>query len=83
MKERLQRIKEFVDKYGKVSFHELEIAFSDVSVTHDDAGCPELLLAGGAKAALRELAGTNARTLLSISDQGDYSAAVVIIEKQD
>ena len=60
-----------------------DIAFSDVSVTHDDAGCPELLLAGGAKAALRELAGTNARTLLSISDQGDYSAAVVIIEKQD
>ena len=31
MKERLQRIKEFVDKYGKVSFHELETAFSDVS----------------------------------------------------
>lgn len=31
MKERLQRIKEFVDKYGKVSFHELEKAFDDVS----------------------------------------------------
>lgn len=31
MKERLQRIKEFVDKYGKVSFHELELAFADVS----------------------------------------------------
>ncbi len=31
MKERLGRIKEFVDKYGKVSFHELETAFPDVS----------------------------------------------------
>ena len=31
MKERLQQIKEFVDKYGKVSFHELESVFSDVS----------------------------------------------------
>ena len=32
-----------------------EIGFSDVSVTHDDAGRPELLLAGGAKAKLKEL----------------------------
>lgn len=31
MKERLQRIKEFIDRYGKVDFHELEEAFSDVS----------------------------------------------------
>ena len=31
MKERLQRLKEFVDKYGKVSFHELEEAFPEVS----------------------------------------------------
>ena len=31
MKERLQEIKEFIDKKGKVSFHELEIAFPGVS----------------------------------------------------
>ncbi len=31
MKERLQEIKEFVDKYGKVTFKELEIAFPEVS----------------------------------------------------
>ena len=60
-----------------------DIAFSDVSVTHDDAGHPELLLAGGAKATLKELAGAGAKLHLSISDQGEYSAAVVIIEKQD
>ncbi len=31
MKERLQKIKEFIDRYGKVEFHELEEAFPDVS----------------------------------------------------
>ena len=31
MKERLQRIKEFIDRYGKVDFHELEEEFADVS----------------------------------------------------
>ena len=30
-----------------------DIAFSDVSLIHNDAGCPELLLAGGAKSALK------------------------------
>ena len=60
-----------------------EIAFSDVSIVHNDAGSPELLLAGGAMVALKELAGTNATIHISITDQGDYSAAVVIIEKQD
>lgn len=58
-----------------------DIAFSDVSVTHNDAGCPELLLAGGAKAALKELAGPSGRIHVSITDQTDYSAAVVVIER--
>lgn len=57
------------------------ISFSDVSVTHNDAGRPELILAGGAKALLKELTGGNAAVHLSITDQGDYSAAVVVIEK--
>ncbi len=57
------------------------ISFSDISVAHNEAGCPELVIAGGAKAALKELAGPDARILLSITDQDDYSAAVVIIEK--
>lgn len=59
-----------------------DIAFSDVSVIHNDAGRPELLIAGGARAVLKELAGANANVMLSITDQDDYSAAVVIIEKQ-
>lgn len=58
-----------------------DIAFSDVSVVHNDAGRPELLLAGGAKAALKELAGGNAGVHLSITDQDDFSAAVVVIEQ--
>ncbi len=31
MKERLQTLKEFIDRYGKVSFHEVEDAFPEVS----------------------------------------------------
>lgn len=58
-----------------------EIAFPDVSVTHNDAGQPELLLNGGAKARLKELAGGAAKVHLSITDQADYSAAMVVIEK--
>ena len=59
-----------------------DISFSDISVTHDDNGQPELLIAGGAKTVLKEKAGPNANVLLSLTDQDDYSAAVVIIEKQ-
>ena len=59
-----------------------ELAFSDISVSHDENGRPELVIAGGAKNALKELAGANARVLLSITDQADYSAAIVVIEKQ-
>lgn len=59
-----------------------DIAFSDVSVVHNEMGQPELLLTGGAKSKLKELAGTDAKLHLSISDQDNYSAAIVIIEKQ-
>ena len=58
-----------------------DISFSDISVVHDDNGHPELLIACGAKTSLKELAGSDARVLLSITDQDNYSAAVVIIEK--
>jgi holo-[acyl-carrier protein] synthase len=58
-----------------------EINFSDISVNHDEAGKPELLISGGAKAKLKEVAGVDAKIFVSITDQGDYSAAVVIIEK--
>ncbi len=57
------------------------ISFSDVSVVHNDAGRPELLIAGGARAALKELGGGDAKIHLSITDQDDYSAAIVVIEK--
>lgn len=58
-----------------------DITFSDVSVVHNDAGKPELLIAGGARTALKELAGSDAVVHLSITDQDDYSAAIVVIEK--
>ncbi|MBQ2005488.1 MAG: holo-ACP synthase [Alphaproteobacteria bacterium] len=58
-----------------------DIAFADVSVVHNDAGRPELLISGGARAALKEIAGTDARVHLSITDQGDYCAAMVVIEQ--
>ena len=58
------------------------ISFSDVSVVHDDAGRPELLLNGGAKAVLKDLAdGHTLQIHLSITDQSDYSAAMVVIER--
>jgi holo-[acyl-carrier protein] synthase len=56
-----------------------EIQFSDVSVIHDDNGRPEVLVVGGAKAALKNLC-SDTKIHVSISDQGDYSSAVVIIE---
>ncbi|MBR4891994.1 MAG: holo-ACP synthase [Alphaproteobacteria bacterium] len=57
-----------------------DIAFSDVSVVHNDNGRPELLISGGAKTALKELAGNDVNIHLSITDQGDYCAAMVVIE---
>lgn len=60
-----------------------DIAFSDVSIEHNDAGCPGLLIAGGAKAKLKDLYEGEVRLHLSITDQGDYSAAIVIIESVD
>jgi holo-[acyl-carrier protein] synthase len=56
-----------------------DIQFSDVSVVHDDNGRPEILLAGGARAALKAL-NPDARVFVSITDQGDYSAAAAVIE---
>ncbi len=57
-----------------------DINFSDVSVTHNEAGRPEFLIVGGAKTALKDKVGANAKVFLSITDQGDYSAAVAVIE---
>ena len=59
-----------------------DISFSDVSVVHNDAGQPELLIAGGAKAALKELVDGNVRVHLSIADQSDYCAAMVVVERE-
>lgn len=56
--------------------------FSDISVVHNEAGRPELVITGGAKAALK--ARTQAEKIhLSITDQGDYSAAMVVIETNE
>ena len=60
-----------------------DIAFSDVSVVHNDSGRPELLITGGAKSALKELAGTTDVNIhLSITDQDDYCAAMVVVESK-
>ncbi|MDR2685532.1 MAG: holo-ACP synthase [Rickettsiales bacterium] len=56
------------------------IAFTDVSVLHDDAGKPELLVAGEARKCLLAL-DKDAKTFLSLADDGDYAIANVIIEK--
>ena len=58
-----------------------DIAFLDISVVHDDNGRPELLISGGARAVLKEIACTGATVHLSITDQDAYSAAMVVIEK--
>lgn len=57
-----------------------DITFSDVSVNHNDARRPELQITGGAKAVLKDVAGENANVHLSLTDQGEYCAAMVIIE---
>ena len=57
-----------------------DIAFSDVSVVHNDNGRPELLISGGAKSALKALAGGDVNIHLSITDQSDYCAAMIVIE---
>lgn len=57
-----------------------DISFSDVSVVHNEAGRPELLIVGGARVALKELAGDDARVHLSVTDQDDYCAAMVVVE---
>ena len=59
-----------------------DIAFSDVSVIHNDAGRPELLITGGAKTALKEKTGGDANIHLSITDQADYCVAMVVIESK-
>lgn len=59
-----------------------DIAFSDISVVHDDAGHPEIMITGGARALLKEIAGQTAAVHLSITDQDNFSAAMVVIEKQ-
>ncbi len=58
------------------------ISFSDVSIVHNaNTGAPELLLNGGAKSLLKEIAnGQDVKLHLSITDQSDYSAAIVVIE---
>ncbi|MDR0319598.1 MAG: holo-ACP synthase [Rickettsiales bacterium] len=55
------------------------IAFTDVSVLHDERGAPELLIAGEAKKILAAKS-KDAKVYLSLSDDGDYALATVIIE---
>jgi holo-[acyl-carrier protein] synthase len=59
------------------------INFSDVSITHDELGKPELLVVGGALSELKKIANNGFHAHVSITDQGDYSAAVVVIETKN
>ena len=58
-----------------------KITFSDISVIHSESGKPEILITGGAKAILKEMGCSYENVHLSITDQSEYSVAVVIIEK--
>lgn len=58
-----------------------DINFSDVSVTHDENGRPEFVITGGARNVLKSKVGIEAAVHLSITDQGEYSIAMVVIEK--
>lgn len=53
--------------------------WSDVQVTHDAAGRPQLLMAGKSAELLGQW-GREVRTWLSISDERRYATAVVILE---
>jgi len=68
----------FVKAIG-TGFSEAGLSFSDISVIHTDQGKPEVLLGAGAKKILRGIC-ENASVHISITDQGDYSAAIVVIE---
>ncbi|MDR1826334.1 MAG: holo-ACP synthase [Rickettsiales bacterium] len=58
-----------------------DIQFSDVSVSREELGRPEIILAGGAKAAFKMKTQNGTPHIhLSLTDQGEYSAAVVVIE---
>jgi holo-[acyl-carrier protein] synthase len=57
-----------------------DIAYTDVSITHDDAGKPELLIAGGAKKTLAKLS-KNATVHLSLSDSDNNAIAMIVIEE--
>ncbi len=58
-----------------------DITFKDISVAYNDANIPSLLLNGGAQTLLKKLSkGKKVSVHLSITDQADFSAAVVFIE---
>jgi holo-[acyl-carrier protein] synthase len=55
------------------------LGWRDIEVVHDPRGKPELVLHGAALAWAREN-GISA-TFVSLTDEGDYAAAVVVLEK--
>lgn len=56
-----------------------QASFHDLIVVHDNAGAPELVLAGPAKKRAQRLGVS--KTHLSISDERAYAMAVVILER--
>ena len=57
------------------------VSWQEVELGHDELGKPLLHLSGKAAERLRELAGTPAQILVSVSDDHPFAQAVVIIEK--
>ena len=55
------------------------LAWTDIEVQHDAKGKPELVLHGGALAWARE--NGISQSFVSLTDEGDYAAAVVVLEK--
>ncbi|MCB2228665.1 MAG: holo-ACP synthase [Desulfarculaceae bacterium] len=55
------------------------LGWTDIEVVHDPRGKPELVLHGRAKAWAEETGISN--SFVSLTDEGDYAAAVVVLEK--
>ena len=52
----------------------------DIDIYNDDLGKPHVHLSGGALTVLNKISGVDVRIHLSLSDDGDYAMAYVVIE---
>lgn len=58
------------------------LSWHDMEVTHNDLGAPIMVFSGGASLILKEKTAETPVVHLSMSDDGDYAVATLIIETQ-